>query len=110
MDNCPTYSIDLSMDPPVIAAACQPHCTYCTMLCPTGALEIDEFVEEQAPCYRKTTEKFALPNLWEAEKNGTFRRLIPLEKIGWDTFFYQVHNRHPKFIKGKGLVPGKKKT
>jgi hypothetical protein len=30
--------------------------------------------------------------------------LIPKEEVGWDSYFYQVHNKHPKFRKGKGAV------
>ena len=104
MDNCQMYSIDLSMDPPVIASNCQPHCVFCTLICPTGALEIDEFVEEQAPKYKNTTEKYAYPILERAEAAGHFRRILPKEKVGWDTFFYKVHNKHPKFKIGKGSV------
>jgi ferredoxin len=102
MDNCPKYSIDLSMNPPVIAACCQPHCTFCTLICPTGAIEIDAFVESQVPNYRKTTETLALPRLDEAEAKGEFRRLIPVDKIGWKTYVYQVYTKHPKWIVGKG--------
>jgi flavodoxin/Fe-S-cluster-containing hydrogenase component 2 len=104
MDNCPRYGIDLSVDPPVIADPCLKHCTFCTQVCPTGALEIDAFVEEQAPHYRYTTESLTLPKLVEAEKEGTFRRLVPVDEIGWDTYYYQVHNKHPKWRIGRGPV------
>ena len=104
MDNCPKYSIDLSVDPPVIASCCQPHCTFCTLICPTGAIEIDAFIEEQVPHYRNTTETVALPRLIDAEASGKFRRLVPVDKIGWKTYFYQVHNKHPKWIIGRGPV------
>lgn len=109
MDNCPVYSIDLSMHPPVIASCCQPHCTFCTLICPTGAIEIDAFVEAQTPNYKRTTETIALPRLEEAEAKGTFRRHVPVEDIGFDTMFYEVHNGHPKFIVGKGLVKSKRR-
>jgi flavodoxin/Fe-S-cluster-containing hydrogenase component 2 len=104
MDNCPTYSIDLSMNPPMIAHKCQPHCCYCTLLCPTGAIEIDDYVKDQAPKYYRTTTEYALPCLDRDEANGYFRRLLPVEKIGWDTYFYKMHPGHPKFIIGKGPV------
>jgi hypothetical protein len=45
-----------------------------------------------------------MPNLERAEERGEFRRLLPKEEVGWDSYFYQVHNRHPKFRKGKGAV------
>jgi len=102
MDNCPVYSIDLSMKPPVVASHCQPHCAFCTLVCPTGALEIDDFIDEQAPKYHHTTEVYAFPILDRAEAEGHFRRLVPKDKIGWDTYFYQVHNKHPNWIIGKG--------
>jgi flavodoxin len=108
MDNCHMYSIDLSMDPPRVATNCSPHCVFCTLLCPTGALEIDEFVAEQAPCYKRTTHEYAYPILERAEAAGHFRRILPKEQVGWGTFFFEVHSGHPKFILGKGTV-GKKK-
>ena len=104
MDNCQMYSIDLSQTPPVIASKCQPHCCFCSMICPTGAIEIDDFVEEQSPLYHRTTVEYAYPILERAEAAGQFRRVIPKEEVGWDTFFYKVHNKHPKFIIGKGSV------
>jgi flavodoxin/Fe-S-cluster-containing hydrogenase component 2 len=105
MDNCLIYNIDLSLDPPKLPGQdCQPHCCFCTLLCPTGAIEIDEFVASQAKAFYLTTTTYAMPNLDRAEERGEFRRLIPKEEVGWDSYFYQVHNKHPKFRKGKGAV------
>jgi flavodoxin/Fe-S-cluster-containing hydrogenase component 2 len=104
MDNCPMDGIDLSVNPPVRNTPCQPHCSLCTLVCPTGALEMDDWVKEQAPLYKNTTKIYALPYLDVAEKEGKFRRLVPKDKIGWNTYVYQVHNKHPKFIPGKGPV------
>ena len=102
MDNCPMYSVDLSTTPPTIASRCQPHCTLCTLICPTGAMEIDGFIESVVPHYKNTTKNLALPILDKAEKEGKFRRLVPVDKIGWDSYVYQVYNKHPKWIMGKG--------
>ena len=43
MDNCPTYGLDLSVEPPILAEPCL-GCEFCARLCPTGALNIDEWV------------------------------------------------------------------
>ena len=44
------------------------------------------------------------PALEAAEKNGHFRRLIPVEEVGEDTPFYMNHPGHPQWIVGKGPV------
>jgi hypothetical protein len=72
------------------------------LICLTSAIETDDFVKEQAPRYKNTTKTLAFPRLDKAEAEGRFRRHIPVEKIGFDTMVYQVHNKHPKFIIGKG--------
>jgi hypothetical protein len=36
--------------------------------------------------------------LAEAEKEGSFRRLIPLDKVGWDTPYYTIHSGHPRYV------------
>ena len=58
----------------------------------------------QAKAFYLTTTTYAMPNLDRAEERGEFRRLIPKDEVGWDSYFYQVHNKHPKFRKGKGAV------
>ena len=41
-------------------------------------------------------------SLTNNEKEGLFRRKVPVEEIGWDTPYYKTYNKHPWFIKGKG--------
>jgi ferredoxin len=101
MDNCPVDGIDLSLKLPVIGEPCQRHCAFCTMICPSCALEMDDFVEAQAQNYLDI-QREQLPYLAKAEAEGRFRRLVPVEKIGFDTPFYKVHNKHPQWIIGKG--------
>lgn len=90
IDNCPTASIDMSADPPVGGKRCD-RCWYCEQLCPTGAIEIDwPFIvkvidEHVAPGFNELAE--------EAEAENRFRRLIPLEDIGWKTCWYKVKKR-----------------
>jgi hypothetical protein len=36
--------------------------------------------------------------LEKVEAEGRFRRLTPVESIGWDTPFFKVYNKHPRYI------------
>jgi Fe-S-cluster-containing hydrogenase component 2 len=102
MDHCPVDGIDLSVDPPVIGQPCEKQCAFCTMVCPTGALEMEEFIRDQFPQYLRIQREVALPILARAEAKGKFRRLLPVEKVGLETPFYQKHNQHPQWVIGKG--------
>jgi flavodoxin/ferredoxin len=95
VDHCPVGAIDLSVSPPIFAKACS-FCYFCEMICPKGAVEVDYsgYAEEFRQHIRDRFEKV----LEEAEKEGNFRRLIPLDKIGWDTPYYMVHNKHPRYV------------
>jgi flavodoxin/NAD-dependent dihydropyrimidine dehydrogenase PreA subunit len=102
MDNCPVYGIDLSVKRAVIAKPCI-SCDLCSKICPTGAIEADDYYGQRAA---QLTQDFVkselLSHLEKNEAEGRFRRLVPVEKIGWDTSFYKVHNKHPRWIIGKG--------
>jgi flavodoxin/ferredoxin len=95
MDHCPVGAIDLSVSPPVFGRACS-FCYFCEMICPEGAVEADytAYEEEFRQHARDKFEKV----LEEAEREGTFRRLVPLEKIGWDTPYYKVYSSHPRYV------------
>jgi ferredoxin len=104
MDNCPVYGIDLSIKPPVIAKPCE-ACEFCAKICPTGAIDIYDWVEAMAkPTIKKLYPLFLLPELEKAEASGKFRRLLPKENIvlRLDNFGYRVHKNHPQWIIGKG--------
>jgi flavodoxin/Fe-S-cluster-containing hydrogenase component 2 len=95
MDHCPVGAIDLSVSPPVFGRACS-FCYFCEMICPEGAVEADysAYAEVFGQQARGKFEKL----LEEAEKEGSFRRLIPLDKVGWDTPYYTIHSRHPRYV------------
>lgn len=102
MDNCPMYGIDLTLTPPIVAKPCM-NCGFCLMICPTGAIYVDEKkMELLCQWIREDMRQWDPPRLKEAEAKGQFRRLIPEDKIGWDTPVYKVYNHHPAFIIGKG--------
>jgi flavodoxin/NAD-dependent dihydropyrimidine dehydrogenase PreA subunit len=102
MDNCPMDGIDLSMNPPVIGQPCM-YCEFCARVCPTGALDIDEWVKAAAAQAKWQVYPTLLPTLAKAEADGRFRRLVPIEKLKLDTFGYMLHKKHPQWIVGKGL-------
>ena len=101
MDNCPMSGIDLTVNPPVIAKPCL-GCEFCSKLCPTGALDIDEWVESMIAMSSKHLPDLMLPALKKAEDEGRFRRLVPVEKIRFDDSAYNLHRKHPQWIIGKG--------
>jgi ferredoxin len=105
MDNCPMDGIDLSMNPPVIAKSCM-YCEWCTRICPTGALDMSEWVKEAARTCEGLYPDMLLPALDKAETEGKFRRLLPAKEIGIDadnnyTYGYMLHQKHPQWIIGK---------
>ena len=102
MENCPMYGIDLSVDPPLLAKPCL-SCEFCARVCPTGALDIDEWVHNMASMTSASVSSMILGSLEKAEGEGRFRRLIPVNKINFNTFGYMLHKKHPQWIVGKGL-------
>jgi len=88
MDNCTMNCIDFSTWPPVFHGYCD-KCYGCVLGCPNGAIEVDwkDFHETHKPMVY-----YLKPYLAEFEKRGKFRRLVPDDKIGWDTFVWQKKN------------------
>ncbi len=93
VDNCPTNSIDFSVFPSIWRPNCS-RCWFCEQICPEGAIEVDwePVVRIQNPRIRG----HLVPTLAKAEAQGRFRRLVPLEAIGWDTPWYKVA-KPPRF-------------
>lgn len=102
MDNCPMDGIDLTVDPPLIAKPCM-HCMFCAKICPTGAMDGDFFYDTPSEKTWKSVPEFHLDILTKAEAEGKFRRLVPIDKIGFDNPYYKKHNKHPWWVIGKGL-------
>jgi flavodoxin/NAD-dependent dihydropyrimidine dehydrogenase PreA subunit len=102
MDICPMYGIDLSVDPPVLIKPCI-KCMSCALICPTGAIDIDEWIKETAEKMKEIYPQALEPALNLAEAEGRFRRLLPKEKIGRDTPLYTSLKKHPYWVTGKGL-------
>lgn len=92
VDNCPMGSIDFSISPPLFDSDCD-KCFLCEMACPRGAVEADYsgFIAAYGPEMLIPLEK----SLEIYEARGRFRRLVPPEKIGWNTPTYTL--KHPRF-------------
>lgn len=101
MDNCTMNFIDLSAAPQKYGCygdKCDYNhgCTYCEMLCPTGAIHPEIPYEEACPVGQEHGSPLFEGVLAQAEKDGKFRRLIPFEEVGIKTPFYSVHSKHPR--------------
>jgi flavodoxin/ferredoxin len=92
MDNCPTGAIDLSASPPIFDRGCD-LCWLCEQTCPNGAIEID--YEPLAREHVPLTEGDLMRSSKLFEAKGRFRRLVPLEEIGWDTNYWTF--KKPRF-------------
>ena len=95
VDNCRLRIIDLSTTPPVFPDECPP-CYFCEFICPTGAIEAD-----YAPAAKIEGERAKTmfqETLKRVEAEGRFRRLVPVENVGWETPFYKVYNKHPRYV------------
>jgi flavodoxin/ferredoxin len=95
VENCPTNCIDFSVSPPVFNNKKCVGCFFCEQICPTGALEVDW--KEFGIVHDKYTKRVFAKRLDRAEAKGRFRRLIPEEKVGWNTLSYQV-TEHPRYV------------
>jgi ferredoxin len=101
MENCPVNGIDLSFKKPVIAKPCI-GCEFCTRLCPTGALDSDEFDRITEKLTVKELTRFYIPYLDKPQKEGKFRPSLPREKWGTGKPIFRSYV-HPQWIIGKGL-------
>ncbi len=92
IDNCPNGSIDFSVSPPVFDINCD-KCFLCEQTCPNAAIEADYMP------FQKVHDPIAINVLQKSiqafEELGHFRRLVPLEEIGWQTPFWTF--KKPRF-------------
>lgn len=93
VDNCPTDSIDFGVSPPLFKFTCA-RCWFCEQICPVGAIEYD-WKAATSDC-DQVMETLFIPAINEAEAKGRFRRLVPLDAIGWDNPWYKV-KQPPRF-------------
>ena len=93
------HSIDFSVLPPVIKPSCEGD-DLCWVICPQDAIEITNLDSTHArlAMHEETKENHPFVRLLaEAEATGRFRRLVPLDKVGWDSPIYKNPD-HPRFV------------
>lgn len=91
VDNCPMDSIDFTQTPPHIKHNCE-GCDVCWCVCPKDAISIPNIATTHAILKPNGAEDVFFAALNAAEKTGRFRRLVPLDKIGWDHIVYMNPN------------------
>lgn len=96
VEHCPMDSIDFSVNPPVFKQNCEGD-DLCWVICPEGAIEITNLDRAHGPKTMKNTNHPFVKLLAEAEARGRFRRLVPLDKVGWDNTIWKNPN-HPRFV------------
>lgn len=99
MDNCPRGFIDLEEGKYGSEGnACDDchGCTYCELLCPSGAIHPKTPYEQLAPVGEDHGSELFIQTLSQAEQDGNFRRLLPFEEVGVRTPYYSVHDKHPR--------------
>jgi flavodoxin/formate hydrogenlyase subunit 6/NADH:ubiquinone oxidoreductase subunit I len=103
VDNCPMNSIDFSYDPPIIHNNCE-GCDLCWCICPEDAIEITNLDQTHARMRMTDTEHGFNQNLVEAEAEGRFRRLVPIDKLGFDNTIFMNPNV-PRLVLKEGDWP-----
>jgi Fe-S-cluster-containing hydrogenase component 2/flavodoxin len=94
IDNCPMNSIDFSnAQRPIVHNNCE-GCDLCWCICPYDAISIPNIAETHALLANSETswDSSFLANLNQAEKTGRFRRLTPIDKVGWGNIVYKNPN------------------
>ncbi len=102
IDHCNNKCIDFSRNPPVFRDNCERD-DLCWLICPEGAIEITNLEETHGTLKMIRDQQGAagyphglLQQTVDAEKAGRFRRLTPIDDVGWDNLImYMKH--HPRF-------------
>jgi NAD-dependent dihydropyrimidine dehydrogenase PreA subunit/flavodoxin len=103
VDNCNNNSIDFSKTPPVFKNNCERD-DLCWLICPEGAIEITNLEDTHGSLKMIRSEQGVshnypsglLQQTIEAEEKGEFRRLTPIDDVGWDNLVMYME-RHPRF-------------
>jgi ferredoxin len=95
VDHCRMKIIDLSVSPPVYPRKGCQTCFFCEYICPTGAVELD--YSARTIFEMKAAKGPFIEALDKAEAEGRFRRLVPLDKVGWETPYHKYNDRHPRY-------------
>ncbi|MGI6334724.1 MAG: flavodoxin domain-containing protein [Saccharofermentanales bacterium] len=102
MDFCTMNYTDLTSDPQKFGSEgnlCNDNheCAWCFMICPTGAIRLDPDISEHMKPLIGQRKPMFEKILDQAERDGEFRRLIPIEEVGFDTPYCLAHPEKPHF-------------
>lgn len=102
MDYCTMDYIDLEAEPQKFGSegcCCDDNheCAWCFMICPTGAIRLEPDVYEHIKPFIGVRKPLFENILDQAERDGKFRRLIPVSEVGFETPYVVVHPKHPYF-------------
>jgi ferredoxin len=92
-------SIDFSVSPPAVRPSCEGD-DLCWVICPHNAIEITNLDTTHARLAMSDEAKESHPFvrlLAVAEAQGRFRRLVPLDQVGWDNLVYR-NPKAPRFV------------
>ena len=103
VDECPMESIDFTQSPTHIKRNCE-GCDVCWCVCPEDAISIPNIATTHALLKPNGPEDGFFAALNAAEKAGKFRRLVPLDKVGWDHIVYMNPNA-PRVVLKKENYP-----
>ena len=92
---CFCDNIDASENPPKILSQNCERCMFCESVCPTGALKYDGGNGETPSGAAQSPGGLMEHEIALAEAKGRFRRVIPVDQIGWDTP-WEVATTHPR--------------
>jgi Fe-S-cluster-containing hydrogenase component 2 len=91
LDNCLMNAIYVSDGKLLLHNNCE-GCDVCWCVCPKDAINIPNLVATHERLAPSGPESFFFADLNAAEKAGKFRRLVPLDQVGWDYRIYQDTN------------------
>ncbi|GEM_PF-848940 len=103
IDECPMESLDFTQTPTYVKRNCE-GCDVCWCVCPEDAISIPNIATTHALLKPSGSEDGFFAALNAAEKAGKFRRLVPLDKIGWDNIVYMNPNA-PRVVLKKENYP-----
>ncbi|MCC7462025.1 MAG: flavodoxin domain-containing protein [Gammaproteobacteria bacterium] len=91
VDKCPMKCIDLESDPPHVRNDCE-GCDLCYCLCPKDAIAITNLEKAHLPLRMASPAHPFVQAIERYERAGKFRRLVPLEQVGFDNPVYMNRN------------------
>lgn len=91
VEHCPMDCIDFSTRPPTFHQYCE-GCDLCFSLCPHDSISVTNFAQAQLPLRMTSPNNPFAREIDQYEAAGRFRRLVPIEKVGFDTPAYMNKN------------------